>query len=85
MSSRATRNLPGLLPQLVASIKPAVPSPPRPRNPADLLKEATSENVRQNMRELENQKPILAEAVAKKKLKVVGGIYDLATGKVEMI
>ncbi len=76
--------LPGLLPQLVASIKPAVLAA-KTKDPADLLKAATIENVKKSMRTLETQKPILAEAVAQKKLKVVGGIYQLATGKVEMV
>ncbi len=76
--------LPGLLPQLVAAIKPAVRAA-KTSNPADLLKEATAENVRQNVQELATHKPILADAVTQKKLKVVGGFYDVATGKVEMI
>jgi carbonic anhydrase len=29
--------------------------------------------------------PILAEMVAKKKLRVVGAVYDLATGKVTLV
>jgi carbonic anhydrase len=76
--------LPGLLPQLVASIKPAVRAA-KTSNPADLLTEAIAENVRQNVKRLSSHKPILAERVAQKKIEVVGGIYDIPTGKVAII
>jgi carbonic anhydrase len=41
--------------------------------------------VRSNVRHLTEAQPILAEMVANKKLKVVGGVYDIATGKVTLV
>jgi carbonic anhydrase len=50
-----------------------------------LLAATTEENVRLNVNRLLDDAPILTEAVNAKKLAVAGGIYDLATGKVNLI
>ena len=42
-------------------------------------------NVRYNVERLQHSKPILAEMVAKNEVRVVGGVYDLATGKVTLV
>jgi carbonic anhydrase len=42
-------------------------------------------NVRNNVERLQHAKPILAEMVAKNEVRVVGGVYDLATGKVTLM
>jgi carbonic anhydrase len=76
--------LPGHLPELVDSIKPAVLAA-QARNPNDLLSAATEENVLLNAQRLGQDVPILSEAVAAKKIAVVGGVYDLATGKISLI
>jgi carbonic anhydrase len=55
------------------------------RHPSDLLAATTEENVRLNVNRLLDDAPILTEAVNAKKLAVAGGIYDLATGKVNLI
>jgi carbonic anhydrase len=55
------------------------------RNPNDLLSAATEENVLLNAQRLGQDVPILSEAVAAKKIAVVGGVYDLATGKISLI
>jgi len=73
--------LPGHLPSLINAIRPAVVAA-QAKNPADLLAEATAENVRLNVKSLLNAKPILSDLVAGGKLKVVGAVYDIATGKV---
>ena len=41
--------------------------------------------MRYNVQRLIEAKPILAEMVTAKKLSVVGGVYDLATGKVTLV
>ncbi|MGA7414812.1 MAG: carbonic anhydrase [Bryobacteraceae bacterium] len=46
---------------------------------------ATKANVRLNVERLKNASPILSQAVADKKLLVVGGYYDLSTGVVETV
>ncbi len=53
--------------------------------PADLLEAATAENVRLNVAYLKTAKPIIADLVANGKLDIVGGVYDIATGKVTMV
>jgi carbonic anhydrase len=76
--------LPGHLPELIKSIEPAVIAA-HARHPSDMLAAATEENVRINVMRLIDDAPILTEAVKAKKLAVAGGIYDLATGKVNLI
>jgi hypothetical protein len=46
---------------------------------------ATEENVRLNVKRLIDDAPIMSDALAAKKIAVSGGIYDLATGKVNLI
>jgi carbonic anhydrase len=43
------------------------------------------ENVRHNVRRLETGSPVLSGPVKDGKVRVVGGVYDIATGKVNMI
>jgi carbonic anhydrase len=76
--------LPGHLPDLVKSIEPAVIAA-HAKHPSDLVAAAIEENVRLNTKRLVDDAPILTDAFAAKKLNVVGGIYDLATGKVDLI
>lgn len=76
--------LPGHLPDLVKAIKPAIDLAEK-ANAANPLDEAIKQNVRYNVRRLLDAKPIIAEAAAAGKVKVVGGMYDLATGKVALI
>lgn len=51
----------------------------------NLAYEAVKENVKLNVDDLRNSTPIIRRLVADGKLKVVGGIYDLNTGKVNLI
>jgi carbonic anhydrase len=53
--------------------------------PGDLLENATVQNVKDSVNQLKNASPILTEALSKGTLKVVGGIYRLASGKVDLI
>jgi carbonic anhydrase len=76
--------LPGHLPALVGAIRPAVEAAMK-RSPADLLQEATAENVRLNVRRLSEATPILSEMVRQEKVKVVGAVYDIGTGKVSLL
>jgi carbonic anhydrase len=75
--------LPGHLPSLVAAIEPAVKAVSR--EPGNLLDNATRQNVIDNVAKLKSATPILSAAVEQKKLKVVGGIYRLRDGRVDMI
>jgi carbonic anhydrase len=73
--------LPGHLPSLINAIRPAV-LVAQAKNPADLLAEATAENVRLSVKTLQTARPILSDLVSAGKLKVVGAVYDIASGKV---
>lgn len=75
----------GSLPALAAKIKPAV-AKTRAAHPqlqdGPLVAAAIKANVRQAMADLLAQSPIITGLVKAGKLKVVGAIYDLKSGKV---
>jgi len=73
--------LPGHIAGLVTAMKPAIEPVVKAAGP-DMAQRAVVANVQAQVRRLLAEKPILAEAVAAGKLKVVGAYYDLATGKV---
>jgi carbonic anhydrase len=75
--------LPGHLPSLVAALAPAVKAvSQQPGNPLD---NAIRQNVIDTVAKLKAATPILSAAVEQKKLKVVGGIYRLKDGRVDMV
>jgi carbonic anhydrase len=76
--------LPGHLPGLVQSIKPAVEAA-KAKSPDDLLAVAITENVALNVKRLETSQPLLASFAQTKEVKIVGGVYDLANGKVGLL
>jgi len=76
--------LPGHLPGLVQSIKPAVEAA-KANSPKDLLAAAITENVALNVKRLETAQPLLASFAQTKGVKIVGGVYDLATGKIGLL
>jgi carbonic anhydrase len=76
--------LPGHLPALVNAIRPAIEQAEK-SNPNNSLDQAIIENVRFNVKRLEGAKPIIAELVSAGRLKIVGGVYDIGTGKVTMV
>jgi carbonic anhydrase len=75
--------LPGHLPSLVSSLAPAVKAVSG--QPGNSLDNAIRQNVLDNVTKLKSATPILSAAVDQRKLKVVGGIYRLKDGRVEMI
>lgn len=46
---------------------------------------ATKDNVRLNVKMLTESNPIISDRVAKGQLKIVGGVYDLETGRVDLV
>jgi carbonic anhydrase len=76
--------LPGHLPELIDSIEPAVIAA-HGKHPSDLVAAAIEENVRINVKRLIDDTPIVADALAAKKIAIAGGVYDIATGKVNLI
>jgi carbonic anhydrase len=76
----ATRTA-GHIADVVRAMKPGIE--PALKQPGDdLYQRAVVANVRYNVQRLLEAKPILADMVAAKKLSVVGGVYELASGKV---
>lgn len=75
--------LPGHLPSLVTALKPAVDAVQG--QSGDLLANATRRNVMLTVERLKNAAPILSAAAADNKIRVVGGIYELRTGKVQLL
>src|SRR5262245_15531570 len=76
--------LPGHLPGLIAAIKPAVIAAEKMRT-GDLLDNAIADNVRRQVARLKSSPPIIQQAYTGKKIDIVGGVYDIATGKVTMV
>jgi carbonic anhydrase len=74
---------PGHIGALAKAIAPAVKT--AAKEPGDLLTNAIRENVVRNVRELRESSPIISKQVAEGRVKVVGGIYSLETGKVEFL
>lgn len=77
-------DLPGHIGELVRAMKPGV-EPALKQAGDDLPQRAVIANVRHNVKTLQESQPILAGLVSSGKLRVVGGVYDLATGKVELL
>ncbi|MEQ8650971.1 MAG: carbonic anhydrase [Kiloniellales bacterium] len=75
--------LPGHLPGLVASIKPAVDEAMGMEG--SLLENAIDANVTLGMRQLAEAKPILAESVASGQVKLAGGVFNFETREVELL
>jgi len=75
--------LPGHLPSLVTALTPAVKAVSQ--QGGDTLANATRQNVIDNIAKLKAAGPILSAAVEQNKLKVVGGIYRLKDGRVDMV
>ena len=78
-------SFPGHIQSLTTALAPAVRAVVNKTKPEDLVMAATIENVRQNVQMLQQATPILSELVVQAKLKVVGGVYHLDTGKVELV
>jgi carbonic anhydrase len=77
------KQLPGHLPTLVAGLTPAVKTVLE--HGGNLLDSAIRQNVIDTVSRLKSATPILSAAVESNKLKVVGGIYRLKDGRVDMV
>ena len=75
--------LPGHIAGLVRAMKPGIA--PVLGRPGNLESAAVEANVRHNVDRLRHAGPLLADLVGKGELSVVGGVYDLATGRVEFM
>lgn len=78
----------GNIPPLVAHIRPAVDAAHREQpalKGAELVPAAIQANVRQSMAELFRRSAVICEHVRGGKLKVVGAVYDIESGRVEWL
>jgi len=76
--------LPGHIADLVRAMKPGI-EPTLMQPGSDLEQRAVVANVQYNVNRLKTATPILAAMVAKNEIGVVGGVYDIATGKVNLV
>ena len=74
--------LPGAIGPLINSIRPAVLK--ARERPGDLLDSAIRANVEIGVRVLRGLQPIVAPAVKRGRVKVVGAVYDLRSGRVTL-
>jgi carbonic anhydrase len=75
--------LPGKIPELADAIVPAVEA--ALKQPGNLLDNAIAENVKRNVEILRRARPILGPAAESGNIKIVGGVYNIATGCIEML
>jgi carbonic anhydrase len=75
--------LPGHLPSLVAGLAPAVRAVLE--QPGNTLDNAIRQNVRLTVDTLRNATPILSKYAADRSIRVVGAVYALDTGAVEIL
>jgi carbonic anhydrase len=75
--------LPGHLPSLVAALKSAVDAVQG--QGGDVLGNAIRRNVTLNMERLKGATPILSAFANDKKIRVVGGVYELKSGRVQLL
>src|SRR5262249_41856386 len=75
--------LPGHLPALVAALAPAVNAVQGAAG--DLLAHPTSPNVRVDGEKLKAPAPMLKSFADDKKIRVVGGVYELRSGRVQLL
>ncbi|NDC39782.1 MAG: carbonic anhydrase, partial [Proteobacteria bacterium] len=78
----------GSLTGLVAKIKPAQSKvaanvTPRSSTNSTFVDDVAAENVKMVMTQIRKRSPVIQEMLDKGQVKLVGGIYDLSTGKVE--
>ncbi|MNZ92552.1 Carbonic anhydrase [compost metagenome] len=74
---------PGKIQTLTLALQPTINKVLK--EPGDLLHNATVQNVKDSVDQLKSTSPVLGDAIASGKLKIVGGIYRLASGKVDLI
>src|SRR5262249_33841190 len=79
----AKDSLPGAINGLVELIKPAVAQ--SKSEPGDPLANAIRRNVLVGVERLREGEPIVGPQVKAGKVKIAGGVYDLATGKVALV
>lgn len=78
-------SFPGHIQSIATALAPAVQAAEKSKHSGTLVAAATTENIKQNVKHLREATPILRGLVRAGKLKVVGGLYQLETGRVQLI
>ncbi len=76
---------PGHIQSLTTALAPAVREASKTVKANNLVNATTVANVQINVTKLKESNPILSERVSTGQLKIVGGIYDLTTGRVKFL
>lgn len=76
---------PGHIQSIVTALMPAVRAAAAEPHEGTLVHAATLKNIKQNVQRLQEATPILSKAVQAEKVKVIGGLYHLETGRVEIV
>lgn len=76
---------PGHIQTIVTALMPAVRAAAAKPHTGTLLQASTIENIKQNVQRLQEATPILSNAVQSGKVKMIGGLYNLETGRVEIV
>ncbi|HEX8873266.1 MAG TPA: carbonic anhydrase [Nitrosospira sp.] len=74
---------PGHIQAMASALAPAVRA--AKNMPGERFENAVRMNVIRNVDKLKNQPPILSRLVREGKIRVVGGVYSLKTGKVDLV
>ncbi len=82
-SLKDNTTLPGHLPSLVSALAPAVKA--SAGQPGNALDNAIRQNVILNVAKLKAATPIIDKFVTEKKVAIVGAVYNLDSGKVELV
>lgn len=77
-------SLPGHIAGLVTAMKPGIEETVKTPG-ANLEQRAVVANVKYNVDRLEKATPIISDLIMKNKLRIVGAVYDLSTGKIDFI
>lgn len=77
------QDFPGHIQTITTAIAPAVKA--TLKDSGDRLETVTRKNVLLNMERIKQSGPIISKMVAEKKVRVVGGVYNLTTGRVELL
>jgi carbonic anhydrase len=78
-TNKEMANIEGLVGQILPSVK-AVKS-----QPGDILDNAIAKNVELTKADISNRSPLLARLIKEGKFSVIGGVYDLDSGRVNFI
>jgi carbonic anhydrase len=76
--------LPGHLHMMVDAVYPGVAEAIK-QGPEDQLDHAIEANVRHNVQRIKYAHPVIAKAIEDHRLEVVGGVYELETGRVRLV